>query len=357
MSVPGSRRGGEGSSAAAEIRPIFVFGCARSGTSLLSRILNRHPDIAVPFESHVFNDYAPLLRFYGDLGEPGNRRRLVEDILSSYYFRHWHPRPDAEAVIAQIRGDALGDVFDAILTTWAHSVGKRRWGEKSPHHVEYWPELREIYPSAQVVHIVRDGRDVALSLLRARFGPKTVFKAAEYWRDYLLHVDRLKRITASEDVFELKYEDLIREPERRVQALCDFLDEAYSDELLRHREDDTPYPTDERNAQNLKKPILRDNAGRWKTELSASEIALFEAVAGDLLEHYGYERCAPQVRLSRARIAHARWLQSPPRRLLAMLKNRRGYVEAWIMLRIRVRLVVHQASRLLASRRRGARKR
>lgn len=111
-----------------------MFGCGRSGTSLLSRILNHHPNIAVPFESHVFNTYFPLLRYYGDLENVRNRRRLVADILASYYFRHWKPEPDEQ--------------------------------------------LRELYPNARVIHIVRDGRDVAVSLIGARFGPKTVFKAA-----------------------------------------------------------------------------------------------------------------------------------------------------------------------------------
>lgn len=349
MNVPTRPRQGEEDHAAAEARPIFVFGCSRSGTSLLSRILNHHPNIAVPFECHVFKIYAPLLRFYGDLGDPGNRERLVTDVLSNYYFRHWRPRPDRQAILAEISGESLGDVFDAILTTWARSVGKPRWGEKSPDHVKYWAQLREIYPNAQVIHIVRDGRDVAVSLLRARFGPKTIFKAAEYWRDYLLHAERLKRITDSRDVLELKYEDLVREPERQVRSLCDFLNEPYSDHLLRYYDTETLYPTDKRNMQNLQKPIMRDNTGKWKAVLSASEIGIFEAVAGEMLAHYGYERCAPRARLSRVRLGYLRWLQSPPRRLFAMMKNRRGYVEAWIMLRIRLRLAVHYAVKVVAT--------
>jgi hypothetical protein len=134
-----------------------------------------------------------------------------------------------------------------------------------------------------------------------------------------------------------------------VQALCDFLNEPYSADLLQYHDTDTPYPTDERNLQNLQKPIMRDNTGKWKTRLSAPEIGIFEAVAGDMLERYGYERSAPDARLSRVRTAYLRWLQSPPRRLLAMLKNRRGYVEAWIMLKIRLRLAAHHAVKVFAS--------
>lgn len=349
MNATGSQGPREGAATAAAVRPIFVFGCARSGTSLLSRILNRHSNIAVPFECHVFNLYAPLLGLYGDLADPENRERLVMDVLSSYYFRHWVPPPDPQAILAEIRGSSLGDVFDAILSTWTRSVGKPRWGEKSPRHVEYWEELHRLYPNAQVVHIVRDGRDVALSLLRARFGPKTVFGAAEYWRDYLRRVEELKRITEAEDIFELRYEDLLRDPERCVRALCAFLDEPYSEELLRYYETDTPYPTDERNLRNLQRPIMRNNTDMWKSRLSASEVGVFEAIAGDMLDHYGYERRAPRAHLSRVRVAYLRWLQSPPRRLIAMARNRRGYVEAWIMLRIRLRLAVHRLIRMLAS--------
>ena len=322
----------------AGVRPIFVFGCGRSGTSLLSRILNHHPNIAVPFESHLFNTYFPLLKYYGNLEDFRNRERLVADILSSYYFRHWQPRPDEQAILAEIRGPRFGDVFHAIHTTWARSTGKPRWGEKSPNHVEYWDQLREIYPNAQVVHIVRDGRDVAVSLMGARFGPKTVFKAAEYWRDYLLHVERLKQTTEPKSIFELKYEDLVRDPERQVQELCNFLNEPYTEALLRYYDTETTYPTDSRNEQNLKKPIMRDNTGKWRTMLSTTEIGIFEAVAGDMLERYSYKRNGPPVHLSSMQTWYLRWLQSPPRRMLAIMKNRRGYVEAWIMSKIRVRL-------------------
>jgi hypothetical protein len=344
MSSPGSSRTG----AAEETRPIFVFGCARSGTSLVSRILNRHPNIAVPFECHVFNAYAPLLRLYGDLGERRNRERLVTDVLASYPFRHWQPRPDPRAVLDEVEGDRLADVFDAILETWTHSVGKRRWGEKSPKHIEYWEQLRAAHPDAQVVHVVRDGRDVAVSLLRARFGPKTVFKAAEYWRDYLLEVDHLKRSTRPEDVFEMRYEELVSDPAANVRALCEFLNEPYSDDLLRYYEGAEPYPTDDRNLENLRRPILRDNTGGWRSALSGPEVGIFESVAGEMLERYGYDCQAPRQRLSPAREAYLRWLQSPPRRLVAMLKNRRGHVEAWIMLRIRARLIARHVMGVLA---------
>ena len=201
------------------------------------------------------------------------------------------------------------------------------------------------YPDAQVVHIVRDGRDVAVSLMSARFGPKTVFRAAEYWRDYLLHVEELKNKTDEADIFELKYEDLVRDPETQVRSLCRFLDEPYVETLLRYHESDDRYPTDKRNEQNLQKPIMRDNTGKWKTALSDREIAIFEAVAGEMLERYGYARHGTPARLSAPRIWYFRWVQSPPRRLYAMLKNRRGYVEAWIMLKIRLGLVARSAAR------------
>jgi len=326
-------------------RPIFVFGCGRSGTSLLSRILNQHPDIGVPFESHIFNAFVPLLRHYGDLGNPANRERLVHDILSVYYFRHWQPPPDKKAVLAEVQGSRIVDIFDAIHRTWARSVGKRRWGEKSPNHVEYWDQLHEAYPNAQVVHIVRDGRDVAVSLVRARFGPKTVFRAAEYWRDYLRHVERLKKATDPADIFEVKYEDLVLDPETQVRALCRFLDESYTETLLRYYESDGRYPTDKRNEQNLQKPIMRGNTGKWKTALSSHEVAVFEAVAGDLLDGYGYARHGTPARLTAPRIWYYRWVQSPPRRFYAMLKNRRGYVEAWIMLKIRLGLIARRIFR------------
>lgn len=164
--------------------PFFIFGCGRSGTSLLSRMLNEHPRLAVPNESHLFDTFGPLRRWYGDLREVENRARLAADMLPAVAARRWSPPLRSDQVLAAVRAcdpvrdGHLGGVVDAVLRSWAQSQGKSRWGEKTPGHLFSWPEISGWLPHAQAIHIIRDGRDVALSWIRAPFGPKTVHSAA-----------------------------------------------------------------------------------------------------------------------------------------------------------------------------------
>ena len=142
--------------------PIFIFGCPRSGTSLLSRLIGSHPRIAIPFESHLYNTFYPWLKYYGNLECLENRERLVDDILTTEVMRDWVPRPNRQNVISAISRYDFHGIVDSILWTWTQAQGKQRWGEKTPAHLFYWREILSAFPKMQVLHIVRDGRDVAL---------------------------------------------------------------------------------------------------------------------------------------------------------------------------------------------------
>ncbi len=148
---------------------------------MLARILNQHPQLAVPPESFFFNTFVPLQRFYGDLSEEKNLHRFIDDVLATPKISQWSPLPLRDQILARLRERSPGAVFVALMDGWAESQGKSKWGEKTPHHVFFWSDISEHLPDIPVVHIVRDGRDVALGLIRARFGPKSVYAAARRW--------------------------------------------------------------------------------------------------------------------------------------------------------------------------------
>src|SRR4051794_27962840 len=133
-------------------RPIFPFvvGCSRSGTTLLRALLDAHPLLAVPPESHFA--VAPRLR------------RLGRDP----WFRLWGIEPP------DLRGLDVADAVRAVFAAYAAAQGKPRYADKTPHYVSHLPLLAERFPEARFVHVVRDGRDVALSLLEVPWGPDDV---------------------------------------------------------------------------------------------------------------------------------------------------------------------------------------
>jgi hypothetical protein len=303
-------------------------------------MIGAHPRIAIPFESHLYNTFYPWLRYYGDLAGRRNRERLVDDILATEVMRDWSPRPDRQHTLDAIEQYDFNGVVDAILRAWTRDVGKQRWGEKTPPHAFWWPQILRGFPDMQVVHIVRDGRDVALSWFRARFGPKHYYPLATEWVRYLQTIDDLRAALPEKQFFELHYEDLLREPDRILWEICDFLEEDYSRDMLAFHNEKGEYRTDAGNIENLKKPILQGNVGKWKTDMTRHQLRIFEAVAGSMLDKFGYQRQLQKPMISRRERLQFKYLEHPPRKIFAMIKNSKGHIDglrrAVIYLRLRI---------------------
>ncbi|MGH8195802.1 MAG: sulfotransferase family protein [Woeseiaceae bacterium] len=321
--------------------PIFFVGTPRSGTSLLSRIVGSHPEIAVPFESHFFNGFVPWLRYYGDLAVRRNRNRLLRDLLQSVRLREWIPRVNAQNARTNIEASGRFDfpgIIAGIMESWCNAQGKRRWGEKTPHHIFFADQIIEGFPRAQFIHIVRDGRDVAVSWKRVKFGPEHVYPSARRWAEVLETGRRLKELLGPAQYLELRYEDLLQDAEATIRRICHYLGEAYSPEMHYFYRTNEKYPTDARNEANIAKPVMANNTGQWPRYLSPREIRIFEAVAGDTLESYGYERACKNPRLSRLERAFCKYIEHPPRKIVPMLTNRKSQVETLVRALMYLRL-------------------
>ncbi len=267
--------------------PIFITGCPRSGTALLRDLLRGHPRLSFPPESHF------IPSFYLGYGDPGCGReavRLAERILGLEWIRFW-TLPLEPSDFAPDR--SFRDVLCRLYGAWARREGKPRWGDKTPHYVRDMRLLREIFPEAKILHIIRDGRDVALSWLKSGHQPRNLVTAAELWRDFVKAGRSGGRDLPPGSFLEVRYESLLHEPEETMRRVCRVIGEPYAPSVLR------PNPAPPLVRQPLlgrRKPvpraasvILADNSGRWKNEMSRDDRARFESVAGDLLAELGYE--------------------------------------------------------------------
>jgi len=242
-------------------RPIFPFvvGCSRSGTTLLRALLDAHPLLAVPPESH----FAVLPRL-----------RLRRDP----WFRLWDIDPP------DLRGLGVADAVRAVFAAYAAAHGKPRYADKTPHYVSHLPLLADRFPEARFVHVVRDGRDVALSLLEVPWGPDDLEGAALHWRRRVLE-GRAAGLGPAR-YRELRYEALVADPERELRGLAAWLELPYDPAMLdpARRPVAMPYPEHHHRVALAPTPGLRD----WRREMSAADAARFQAVAGDALAELGY---------------------------------------------------------------------
>lgn len=309
------------------LTPFFIFGSPRSGTSLLSRMIDSHEQLVVPNESLIFKMFSSFIDCYGDLSLLENQAVLLRDILATRVIGYWQPKPVFESVLNLIKRPSFGGVIEALICSRALEKDLKAWGEKSPGHVFYWNEIKREFPEAKVIHIVRDGRDVASSIINARMGPKTYYAAAQMWRDYLARIETIKQDCAEEQFIEVRYESLLADPKGNLQKICDLLGVTYSDSMLNFFEKDTNYRTDKTNLENLRKPLMADNQEKWRKNLSAEDLQEFETVAGDFLSRFGYATANKLGPLPSTRLNYLKYLKSPTIRFVSRAKDVQGHKE------------------------------
>lgn len=271
----------------------FIVGRGRSGTTLVRAMLTSHPDMAIPYESHFPVTMSLAGSRYED-GDTLDTVRFLSDLFAHWAFRRWELPP--EEVTAAFRSEdpeELPDAIRLVYRTYAEHHGKSRFGEKTPGFVLHIPLLAHVFPESRFVHVIRDGRDVALSYLQGGWGPKDLQEAAIYWKRFVERGRRDGLELGPDRYLEIRYEDLVADPEGQVRTVCDFIDLDFDDAMLHYFEQTDVVPGNlrlhlERGHQNLRKPPtqgMRD----WRKEMSPEGAALFQALAGDLLDQLGYD--------------------------------------------------------------------
>lgn len=286
----------------------FVVGCMRSGTTLVRAMLDSHPEMAVPDESF----FVPSLLDQRSALERGGRvdlARFEERLWAWQRFRRWGlDRPAVRAALDAGRPATVPDALRAVYAQYAAVNGKTRYGDKTPLYVKHMPEIAAAFPEARFVHVIRDGRDVALSIVDAHFGPSRIGPAADLWRRRV-EAGRAAGRALGDRYTEIRYEQLVADPERVIRAVADFIALDFDPAMLRYfeRADALVGPmVKQAHHQHLYQPPtagLRD----WRSALAPGDAALFDLIAGPLLDDLGYGRSGRRPRLTtRARAAAVR---------------------------------------------------
>jgi hypothetical protein len=270
--------------------PVFVLGSPRSGTTLLYDMLLSAGGFAVYLaESNVFNLLAPR---FGDLSSRSNRERLLHAWLNSKLFRA--SGLDAARIRERILRDcrSSGDFLRIVMGEICAAQGMPRWAENSPEGMLYLPLIKQLLPDALVIHIVRDGRDVATSLARLRYvrafpweDRHGLIGCGLYW-EWIIEQGRRFGESVPEDYLEVHFEDLLARPQETLDEVGRFVGQPldYS-EIQRVAYGSVSKP----NTSFYKESTEKFNpVGRWKKSFSPEQLLRFERLLGTTLVKFGY---------------------------------------------------------------------
>lgn len=291
----------------------IVVGAPRSGTTLLRLMLDAHPALAIPPETGFLRDAARLAA-----GDASARGALFASITQ-------HPPeapnwPDFGLEAAALHAAlAAIDTFDvaegvrAFYRLYAARFGKARYGDKTPLYCLHLPEIEALLPEAHFIHLVRDGRDVALSLRENWFAPaRDLAGLARHWTQW---VSRARSDGAERRRYlEVRYEELVEKPQTVLERICAFLALPFDAAMLRHHERAAERLAEHgerlrsdgsvalskteraRQQQRALGPPDRTRIQAWRHAMTRDERAGFESVAGPLLRELGYDVAAPASR-------------------------------------------------------------
>jgi Sulfotransferase family len=269
--------------------PFFLLGHDRSGTTMLRLVLDRG-EASVPPESMFLVDFAPVRRA-GRLDDRGRAERFLREVWNHPRVRLWHLSADPPALPAGLSHEqAYRFAVTAPFVAYAQREGKTRWGDKTPLYLRHVDELAAVWPEARFLVLVRDGRDVALSVLPLPFGPNNVWAAARSWAQ-AVRLGRQAEQSYPGRVLTLRYEDVVERPAEAAERACAFLELRFEPDMLAVERTDSSKIVEDQSAwfTNVWAGINASAVGKWRTKMSPREQRIFESVAGQELKGLGYE--------------------------------------------------------------------
>jgi hypothetical protein len=280
-----------------QVRPLRVFpffvGCGRSGTTMVRAIFSSHPELAIPPESHFL---ARMVRhqdrYRTDNGFP--EERFLGDLYAGPWLSRWGiSREDIRRAVFATPPDGLADAVRRLFAMYARLSGKPLYGDKTPRYVLDLPQLARLFPEARFIHIIRDGRDVTLSLMEKDWGANNAVEGAVIWSRSVRAGREAARELGPARYREISYEGLIDDPETVVRSVCEFIELPFDPDMLRYYERPRPPMPGQGGGGRKKDGRLRlpptKGLRDWRSQMPERDVAAFEMVAGPLLQDLGYE--------------------------------------------------------------------
>ena len=271
--------------------PVFIVGCPRSGTSYLYHLFLSAGGFAeFHTQMNVFDVLEPI---YGDLGSTANKQRMMKDWLESKAFRvsGLQPAEIEKKVMSDCHG--AGDFLRIVMDEVACTQSVDRWADSTPTNVPHMLRIKRDFPDAKFIHIIRDPRDLALSLDKKGWSRplpwdkrNSLLAAGVYW-EWIVRKGRKYGEQLGSDYMETRYEDLVQTPASELAKIGKFLDCDLDYERIKAQ-----------SVGSIKNPLTSfkedlnqgtfSPVGRWKDKFPAAQLAKFEALVGEYMQELGY---------------------------------------------------------------------
>lgn len=266
------------------MKSIFIGGCGRSGTTLLGAMLGAHSVcLCTPesqFKADVFKDLYTAKKKVIDIPAAMNM------IKSHWRFKIWDIALGAEP---PPEVTSYTELIEWIVRLYGRGVGKPNpgiWIDHTPGNRKHADMLFDLFPESKMIHIVRDGRAVAASIMPLDWGANTIDRAAHFWQTRVSQ--GLAAESFSKDrVIRVKYEELVQEPEETLKKLCSFVGIDYRQEMAGGTGYRVPQYTQKQHSLIGRNPDSK-RVTAWETSLTDRQVEIFENIAGKLLADLGY---------------------------------------------------------------------
>ena len=270
--------------------PVFIVGCPRSGNTLLGCLLNKHPEFFILFEKKLFSGLRRKWKSRKDSSVCTPVERFVRQANSFIQQQEVDLSISFDEFKAQHgeRSVNFGSLLDSYLRILMRRFkpSARVWGDKSPQNSAYLTQIRRTYPQVRFLLIYRDPRHTVNSLSKESFpyASNNPMICAEVVRQYSQVVSEQKENIDPNCILDVRYEDLVREPERSLQRICEFLEVTFTDRLLE--------PADRRTRQLFGWPSSKA-WGRVVPQSSSTppeDNGYVEPYLAEWIETFGYDR-------------------------------------------------------------------
>jgi hypothetical protein len=267
-------------------KAIFIGGCERSGTTLLGAMLGAHSDCVCTPESQFRIE---VLQSFGWNEMNANIPSALNAIKDHWRFKLWNlnmPPAPRECPVKE----SYAALLYWLVAQYSERMDKTTatvWVDHTPHNVRYATALGEIFSDMKLIHIVRDGRAVANSIIPLDWGPNTVIKAAPWWVEKVAYGLAVETRWPESRITRIRYEDLVQSPEATLKRLCKFLGIDYQSKMARATGFRRPDYTKSQHSLIGKGPDA-SRISAWKEDLTPRQIELFEYLTRDFLRYLGY---------------------------------------------------------------------
>jgi len=268
----------------------FIVGCGRSGTTLLTSMLDSHPALAFPGESGFLVEVCG--RESSGRFDAIDVESVLDELRRFDRFDAWGLDASAlQAAVARSSPRCPADVIRALYLFFASTRNKMWGGDKTPDHVMLIPELHGLFPEAQFIHVIRDGRDVALASRGVSWAPDSIEELALYWAKRVRCGRAAGRLLGPASYLEVRYEDLVENPDGELRRVTEFLELPFSSAMLDFSaaaERQRSMSPDAVADKSLSRPLtkgLRD----WRRDMAPADALTFTILSGPLLRRLGYD--------------------------------------------------------------------